>query len=381
MAKKAKEKKQNGNTKENVLNLDNEIVIGIKTLPEPQLSKKQKRDLENSKKTDKQNKSMKNTRKIEKNCKKAKKNTVSKKGSQKNAKQNVRKNSKKTGKQKEKLEAGFEELNIEIPNMAIKQKKKSKVTTKEQEKEKKKRKVIFRAIKYTTILAILVGGGIYFMLSPFFNIKEITVIGTEKLKPEELISLSGIQLEENTFQLKGSQIEENIKQNAYIDQVKLKRKLPDKIELQVTERKPSFMLAFANAYVYISNQGYMLEVAQNQIAKPIITGFLTPEEEIHVGNRLCMEDLQRLEHALQIMKSAEANGIGNKVTKINIADKQNYLLEIKEEKKIIHIGDNSNLSTKMLYIISIIEENKKVEGEIFVNTDLSNKGAIFRKKI
>jgi len=51
------------------------------------------------------------------------------------------------------------------------------------------------------------------------------------------------------------------------------------------------------------------------------------------------------------------------------------------EKKTVHMGDNSNLSTKMLYIISILEENKGVEGEIFVNTDLSNKGAIFRKKI
>ena len=57
------------------------------------------------------------------------------------------------------------------------------------------------------------------------------------------------------------------------------------------------------------------------------------------------------------------------------------MIELKEEKKTVHLGDSSNLSTKMLYVISIIEENKGIEGEILVNTDLNNKGAIFRKKV
>ena len=43
MVKKAKEKKKNKNTKDDtILNLDNEIIIGIKTLPEPKPSKTQK---------------------------------------------------------------------------------------------------------------------------------------------------------------------------------------------------------------------------------------------------------------------------------------------------------------------------------------------------
>ena len=141
------------------------------------------------------------------------------------------------------------------------------------------------------------------------------------------------------------------------------------------------MILFGNAYIYINNQGYLLEVANTPLKIPAITGFLTPENEIHEGNRLCSEDLQRLDQVLQIMKSAESNGIKELITKINIEDKQDYILELNSEKKIVHIGDNTNLSTKMLYVVSILNENKNVEGEIFVNTDLNNKGAIFRKKI
>lgn len=114
---------------------------------------------------------------------------------------------------------------------------------------------------------------------------------------------------------------------------------------------------------------------------PIITGYATKEEDIQLGERLCTEDLQKLDDILQIMKAAESNEIANIVTKINISDKQDYVLELKSEKKTVHVGDTSNLSTKMLYIKEIIEQNKKIEGEILVNTDLNNKWAIFRKKV
>ena len=32
-------------------------------------------------------------------------------------------------------------------------------------------------------------------------------------------------------------------------------------------------------------------------------------------------------------------------------------------------------------LMFLLEQNKKIEGEILVNTDLNNKGAIFRKKV
>lgn len=219
------------------------------------------------------------------------------------------------------------------------------------------------------------------MLSPFFNIKEINVQGIERLTKEEIISLSRIELNENTFKVQTSETQKLIKQNAYVDNVYVKRRFPDKIEIQVIERKPTFMILFGNAYVYLNNQGYLLEVAKDPLEIPAIVGFVTPENEIHEGNRLCSEDLQRLDQVLQIMKSAESNGIKDLITKINIHDKQDYILELKSEKKTVHIGNTTNLSTKMLYVDSILNENKGIEGEIFVNTDLNNKGAIFRKKI
>ena len=59
----------------------------------------------------------------------------------------------------------------------------------------------------------------------------------------------------------------------------------------------------------------------------------------------------------------------------------NILLVSEKEKKAIHLGDVSNLSTKMAYVKKILNDEKGVEGEILVNTDLTNKGAVFREKV
>lgn len=376
---KTKEKNKKKNTKEkDLLDLDNEIIIGIKTLPEPKAPKQKK--VSNKKKV-----INKNTRNSVKNKKKtSEKSKISKKEDRTNSLRtsSKTKSKKRVGKEDDiELRLGIEDELVKKKNSKANSKKKPKKTAKQQEIAKKKRKIIFKFIKWTTLIVLLIGGGIYFLLSPFFNIKSITTSGNDKITSEELISLSGIQLEENTFKVSSKKVEQAIKANAYIESVHLKRKLPDSVELQVIERKPAYMLMIGNAYVYINTQGYLLEVSTKALELPIITGFLTPEGQIQEGNRLCTEDLERLNAVIQIMDSANNNEIENLITKINIADKQNYILELKSEKKTVYLGDTSNLGTKMLYIKTVMEKEKDKEGEIFVNTDLSNKGAIFREKV
>lgn len=362
MGNRAKEKSNLRNTKDkNILDLDNEIIIGIKSLPK----QKKAKQLQEEKGKKKNNKTKSNQRKSAKPKKKNKKLG----------------NKKKIQEDDIELRLGIEDEIYKEKNKKAPTKKKPKLTPKQQEIARKKRKIIFRLIKWTSLVVLLIGGGIYFLLSPFFNIKNITIIGNEKITQETIISLSEIELEQNTFKISKSKVEQAIKANSYIDSVKVKRKLPDGIEIQVTERKPAYMLTLGNAYVYMNKQGYLLEISQEKLELPIIIGILTPEDQIQEGNRLNTEDLQRLSGVIQIMDSANNNDIGKSITKINISDKQDYVLELKSEKKNVHVGDTSNLSTKMLYVKKVLQNEKKKEGDIFVNTDLNTKGAIFREKV
>ena len=186
--------------------------------------------------------------------------------------------------------------------------------------------------------------------------------------------------DENIFKINKQDTREKVKQNAYIDTVEIKRTLPDVVTIVVTERTATYQISFSNMYMLINNQGYMLETTELDKSMPLIVGVTTKKEEIKPGNRLCSDDLEKLEDVLRILESAKSNNLDKLINKIDITNKDDYVVEMKKEKKIVHLGDVTNLALKMLYVSDIINKEKD-EGEIFVNTDLENKGAIFRKKV
>lgn len=327
--KKEKEKDKEETVEKN-FNFDNEIIIGVTKLPE---EKKQK-------KSEKQEKKKPN-----------KKEKVSKEKKQKQQKK-------------------------KIP-----EKKASKQDIQRQQKQKEKIKKILKVTKWCTLLCLLIGATIYILLSPIFNIKEIVVRGNEQITTEQIISLSKIEVGINAFKIRKSSTKKAIKENAYIDNVKIRRILPDTLQIEIEERKPSFQLELGNSYVYMNNQGYLIDMTEQKLELPIITGIKTNAEDIKVGNRLNTEDLEKMTSVLQIIDVATSNEIANQITRIDIADKQEYKLFFEKEGKIAHIGDASNLSTRMIYLKAILEKEKEKAGEIFVNMDLNTEYPVFREKV
>ena len=262
--------------------------------------------------------------------------------------------------------------------MVIKMTNKNNQRQEEQTKQKmskkqrqilKKKKRIKRMLKFTALLIIIIAGIIFALVSPIFNIKEINVSNNNQINTETIISLSQLNLGQNIFKFNKNKVNKNIKTNAYIESVEIKRKLPNKVQIQIEERKQEYNVEFLNGYAYINNQGYILQISEE---KPTIQGISTPDEQIVEGNRLNSEDLEKLEVIIQIMNICKNYELDSKITNIDISTKDEYTLYLEEEKKTIYLGDKSNLSNKMLYVQVIIEENRGKEGAIFVNGDLNN---------
>ena len=264
--------------------------------------------------------------------------------------------------------------------MVIKMTNKNNQRQEEQTKQKmskkqrqilKKKKRIKRMLKFTALLIIIIAGIIFALVSPIFNIKEIDVSNNEQINAETIISLSQLNLGQNIFKFNKNKVNKNIKTNAYIESVEIKRKLPNKVQIQIEERKQEYNVEFLNGYAYINNQGYILQISEEKQALPTIQGISTPDEQIVEGNRLNSEDLEKLEVIIQIMNICKNYELDSKITNIDISTKDEYTLYLEEEKKTIYLGDKSKLSDKMLLVQVIIEKTKGKEGEIFVNEDLN----------
>ena len=268
-------------------------------------------------------------------------------------------------------------------NKIKKEEEKRRKLTRQEQKRRKKIKRIKFVLKLILLIGLIVGGIIFALTSPIFNIKDIKVLNNNIVPSDTIISLSEIKTEENIFKFYSRNVIQKIKENPYIENVKIHRKFLSTVEIEVEERTPEYSVDYMGKYAYINTQGYILEISEDSKNLPIIQGIVTSEEEVKPGTRLNNEDLSKLEDVIKIMNSATENGLDGKVTSIDISEKNEYIIYLNEDNKKVHLGDSSNLSNKMLYIIAILEQEKGKEGDIFVNGDLNNNKfrPYFREKV
>ena len=247
-----------------------------------------------------------------------------------------------------------------------------KITKKEKKRMKKIKRIKF-ILKIFLLLCVITGIIVFAFTSPIFNIKDIKVINNSQITSENIISLSGIKTGENLFKFSSIKAQNGIKENPYIESVKVNRKFPNTIEIDVKERTATYSVDFLGKYAYINNQGYILEISEDSKNMTKILGITTPEDQIAAGNRLNEEDLEKLEDVLKMTAVMTENNLNDKVTSIDIKDKNEYIIYLEEEQKTVHIGDSSNLNNKILYILAILEAEKGKKGDIYVNGDLNNK--------
>ena len=308
-----------------------------------------------------------------------------KKIEEKNKIKNIKEREKRIKQKKKNDEFDLEnEIVIQMTNRnnMEKEQKRIKELDKQAERRNKRNKKVKNILKIILLLGVIIGGTIFSMTSPIFNIKEIQVTNNNITPSDTIISLSELKLDENIFKFNKYNVKNKIKENAYIEDVKIHRKIPNVVQIEITQRQPKYSIDFMGKYAYINSQGYILEVTDTNNGLPIIQGISTNEEEIGPNSRLNEDDLTSLENIIKIMDIAKENNLDTKVTSIDITNKNQYSIYIQEEKKRIHLGENTNLGNKMLYAISIMEKEKGIEGDIYVNGDLNNKfQPYFREKV
>ena len=245
---------------------------------------------------------------------------------------------------------------------------KNRINSKKNKKKKKKSKKTLKIFGFILLIAVIV---IFAFTTPIFNITKIETTGNGQISSDTIISLSELKKGQNIFKFNNS-IVQKIKENQYIEDVKIKRHLPGTIIISISERTVKYQIKLINSYAYIDKNGYILEISSVKQEVPIIVGFNVTENDLINKKRLEIEDLEKLNKIHKIMDSAKSIEIDKLITEINIEDESNFYVYIESENKKVFIGDSINLTNKMLYLKKILEETHESTGSIFVNGDMSN---------
>ncbi len=274
-------------------------------------------------------------------------------------------------------------ISVDLTGKSQKEKKKIKQIGRKKTKKKDKDIRTSRTIREKgkislfkkLFILILIIIAIYGILhTRLFSVKNIVILNNNHLTSEDVISISGVSLGDNIYKKSTKDIKNALFKNAYIEDATIKKKLPNTVEIDVTERNINYMIQFSDTYVYLNNQGYMLEQTTEKANVPIIVGLSTDQNSVVIGGRLNADDLSKMNKIIKICELAKVNELNDLITKIDISDEKNYVVEMESRGKVINFGDCSNysdLNTKMLYLTSILAVTDNSREEIFLNVDLN----------
>lgn len=235
-------------------------------------------------------------------------------------------------------------------------------------------------ISLIILLLICCAGIIYFLTTPMFNITNIEITGNKKNSIETYISLTQIELNTtNIFAVTKSGLTKNIKENPYVESVEVTRKLPNIIQINITEREVAYQAKNSNKNIYIDKQGYILEVSDKRKNTITLVGLSSTKEAFNIGQRLNKEDLIKLDTVLKIVNYFNYNSIESEITSINVSDASNFIINLDKEGKIAYLGNETKLNEKILKLKTILEKEKGNEGEIFIDEEAINRNRIYFK--
>lgn len=225
-------------------------------------------------------------------------------------------------------------------------------------KKKKKGKKAFIIILIFLIIGVLASGCYLLFTSSTFDVSEVELNGTERYTKEEIMSSLDISLGKNIFIEFFSYNKENINKFPYLSDINLNIKLPNKIQLNVSERTSKY-LAYdkeKNKFFKIDGEGYILEEGkiEEKTEDEMLVYGITFADEIIFGEKINEIDYSKILTYLNVKKEYDKSGIGMTIAKVSFENSLTTLTL--DDKLIVKFPNEIELEYKMNFLKGIIEK-------------------------
>ncbi len=239
-------------------------------------------------------------------------------------------------------------------------------------RNRRRRKVLFVSFLLLCVM-------IFVHLSPLFNVKEVICTGNNKVSSEELVSTSTISIGYNIFRTSVKKAERNVRKIPYIKEARVIRRLPNKIEIKVTESGVCGYLPLAEGYIYIDENCKMLQYSESPPEEqvPVVqnTGILSFEG----GKIVTADDDKKTELLTACYKAIIADNALEKITIIDVAQADTLTLFYNNSLEIL-VGNIKNIDYKISFALRTINEKLGINPKGFLDIRNPENGTIYREK-
>lgn len=157
---------------------------------------------------------------------------------------------------------------------------------------------IRKGVLFILITMGLVAIAVY---SPLFTVQRVEVQGNIYLKPEDVEYIARVQRGQRLFQLETLEVQNHLLHDLRIESATVRRRFPDTLAIEITERVPVATVASEFGYVDFDRRGKVIAAYKSlkKVPIPLITGVSV--RDLYIGDdntdaniSLVLEFLQQL---------------------------------------------------------------------------------------
>jgi cell division septal protein FtsQ len=196
-------------------------------------------------------------------------------------------------------------------------------------------------------------------------VETISVVGNNAYSAEEIISLAGLEYEQNIFMISEGEIAENIGTSPVVVYDKLERKYPNEVVLYVHERKARAYVQYLDSILVVDENAYIMEtgtVAKEGI--PSVSGVNVVSFQL--GSELQAADDYQIKTLKTLLTALVQSSL--EISDINIFDPSNLMLVLADGTNV-KLGSIDAVEDKLVRladIYAILQEQGKVGGVLDV---------------
>lgn len=239
-------------------------------------------------------------------------------------------------------------------------------------KKKKSRLICILIILLISVFFIL------YTKTSLFHISNIEVCGNDKITDEKLILASGIMIDENIFKINLKTARENIILHPYVKNVKIKRKLPNKILITIDERKEAAIINYIGSYIYIDEEGIILNILSEKKDGQIIEISGIEIDKPEIGKKIAFSNEEIQENLFEFVNESKKLGLSGSFDTAYI-DGNGKITICVDNGAEVAFGTLDDVKYKLNFLISILKELKsKNQSFRTIHLDKGNNAIIIK---
>lgn len=224
------------------------------------------------------------------------------------------------------------------------------------------KKIKKNKIKLTIMSLILLLAVFFIMISQttIFNVKKIIVEGNREISKEKIVLASGIVMGENIFKLDIKNSKENLLLHPYIKGIEIKRDLPNKLIIKISEREEIAAINYLNSYAYIGFDGLVLDILKDKKDNkvPLLSGLAI--EHPSIGSRVIYKQKNKTQSddVTNFIEECSKKGIKEKIKSIVFNNNKDINIILSSGINVT-FGTLDNVEYKLTFLLETLKDLEK----------------------